>query len=244
IMVEGGFESAYEQKYPVSGLQGNLVKVPTVGVSIGVSSIAEMQLDGGFYNRLAIRQRDSAAPLAGLLDVPGTSTSDVDNAVIGMKLRILSERATRPAFGFRFATKLPNAGSANGLGPDTTDFFASVLAAKTKDSVRVVANLGMGILGDATNGSRQNDVLIYGASVARAFTDRAELVGEVNGRVSTRAGKAFPGTETRGLLRLGGRYTRNAIRFDTAAYFGLTPDDPSIGVTLGFTYVFQAFDIP
>ena len=47
---------------------------------------------------------------------------------------------------------------------------ASVLAAKTTASVRVVGNVGVGILADPTNGNRQNDVLTFGASFARAVT--------------------------------------------------------------------------
>src|SRR5205814_2253400 len=64
VLVEGGLDYAHKQAYPVSGLEGNLWRVPTVGVSVGISSIAELQLDGGFYNRLSIASRDPAAPLA------------------------------------------------------------------------------------------------------------------------------------------------------------------------------------
>jgi hypothetical protein len=111
-------------------------------------------------------------------------------------------------------------------------------------SLRLVGNVGLGILGDPTEGHRQNDVLVYGLSFARAVTTHAEFVGEVNGRVSTRASDPFPGTETRGLLNLGGRYTSGAMRFDASLYFGLTAVDPTVGVAAGFTYVFNAFRIP
>jgi hypothetical protein len=244
VLIEGGVEAAYKQKYPVSGLQGNLIKIPTLGVSIGLSPIAEMQIDGGFFNRLAIRDRDPGAPLAHLVDVAGTSTRDVEDMLVGMKLRLAPEGVRRPSIGFRFATKLPNADTEHGLGPDTVDFFASVLAAKTYESLRIVGNIGLGILTDATDGTRQNDVLTYGVSLARALTPRGEFVGEVNGRVSTRAGEPFPGTETRGQMRFGARYTRNPVRLDAGLYVGLTPDDPKVGLTLGATYVFNAFTLP
>jgi hypothetical protein len=107
-----------------------------------------------------------------------------------------------------------------------------------------VGNFGLGILADPTRGDRQNDVLTYGGSVARAVTQQAEFVGEVNGRVSTRSGDAFPGTESRGLLKVGGRYTQGAVRFDAGVFFGLTSVDPTIGLTAGFTYVFDAFKLP
>jgi hypothetical protein len=182
--------------------------------------------------------------LSNLLTVTGNSTHDVEDFVVGTKIRLLPEAAKHPAFGLRFATRLPNAENESGLGLDTTDFFASLLAAKTVRSIRVVGNIGLAILGDPTEGHRQNDLLTYGASFARALTDRAELVGELNGRVSTRKGDAYPGTESRGLLNLGGRYTRGSVRLDAAVFIGLTPIDPTIGFTTGFTYVFNAFQIP
>lgn len=244
VLIEGGLDVAHDQQYPVSGLKGNLLAVPTIGISVGLSSIAELEIDGGLYDRLNISSRNPAAPLASLLTVTGDSTHDVADAIVGTKIRFVSETANRPALGIRFATKLPNASNESGLGLDTTDFFATLLGAKTVQSIRVVANLGVGILGDPTNGNRQNDDLMYGLSFARAMTQEAELVGELNGRVSTRQGDPFPGTETRGLLKLGGRYTRGTIRVDAAIYFGLTPFDPTIGFTTGFTYVFNAFTVP
>ena len=108
---------------------------------------------------------------------------------------VWSRTGGAPAFGFRFATKLPNASNESGIGLDTTDFFASLLVGKTVRSIRIVGNVGLGILGDPTRGDRQNDVLTYGVSLARAVTQAAELVGEINGRLDTRNGDPPPGTE-------------------------------------------------
>jgi hypothetical protein len=243
VLVEGGIDYAHDQHYPVSGLDGNLRRLPILGVSVGISSIAELQIDGGPFDRLTITNRKQAA-LSELLTVTGDTTHDVDDILIGMKIRLRPETANRPALGFRFATKVPNASNETGLGLDTTDFFASILAAKTVQSIRVVGNIGLGILGDPTDGQRQNDALTYGVSFARAMTQQTELVGELNGRVSTRSGGPLPGTETRGLLKLGGRYTRGAIRFDAGVFVGLTSTDPTVGLTTGFTYIFNAFTLP
>jgi hypothetical protein len=244
LLIEGGIDAAHNQQYPVSGLKGNLWRIPTVGISVGISSIAELQIDGGLYDKLTIAERRTA-PLSNLLTIgTDTTTHDVEDIVLATKIRLTSESAGRPALGVRFATKLPNASNESGLGLDTTDFYMSLLGAKTVESIRVVGNFGFGILADPTNGNRQNDVLTYGLSFARAITQGAELVGELNGRISTRSGDAFPGTESRGLLKLGGRYTHASIRFDAAAYVGLTTIDPTIGFTAGFTYVFSAFTIP
>jgi hypothetical protein len=244
LLLEGGFDVARNQQYPVSGLEGNLLRLPTIGISVGISSIAEIQIDGGLYDRLRITKRDPAAPLASELTATGDSTHDVSDIVIATKIRFMAETAGRPALGIRFATKLPNASNEKGLGLDTTDFTVSLLGAKTMQSIRVVGNLGLGILSDPTVGHRQNDVLAYGLSFARAMTQQTELVGELNGRASTRGGDPFPGTENRGILKLGGRYTRGPVRFDAGVFLGLTSIDPTIGLTAGFTYVFNAFTLP
>lgn len=243
VLLEGGVEFDHDVVYPVSGLTGNLLRVPLFGISVGLSSIAEVQIDQASFSRLDITSR-RPAPLSGLMDVTGSSTTDSDDLIIGTKIRILSEGTARPAFGFRFATKLPNANNESGLGLDTTDFFASVLAGKTTRSVRIVGNIGFAILGDPTNGNRQNDVVTYGASFARAITNAAEVVGEVNGRANTRSAGPLPGTESRSIVRMGLRYTAGGWRGDAALLLGATNNDPGIGFTAGFTYAFTAFQVP
>lgn len=243
LLIESGLDVLHGQRYPVSGLEGNLLRLPTIGVSIGISSIAELQIDGGFYERLSITSRQTA-PLSSLLNVTGDRTHDVSDIVVATKIRMVGERTGRPALAVRFATKLPNASNEAGLGLDTTDFYASLLAAKNIQSLRLVGNVGLGILGDPTSGNRQNDVLTYGLSVARAMTERAEVVGEFNGRANMRSGGAFPGTESRSTMRLGGRFTTGSLRFDAAALVGLTSDGPTIGMTTGLTWVFDAFRVP
>ncbi len=244
LLIEGGFDLARGQKYPVSGLEGNLLRLPTLGISIGISSIAELQIDGGFYDRLNITKRRTA-PLSSLLTVTGAQTHDVSDIVVATKVRMVGEGASHPSLAIRVATKLPNASNEAGLGLDTTDFFASLLTAKNVQSVRVVANAGFAILGDPTSGNRQNDVLTYGLSMARAMTEKAEVVAEVNGRRSMRSGAAFPGTESRSTLRVGGRVTpMPSFRVDAGMLIGLTNAGPTIGATAGFTWVFDAFQVP
>jgi hypothetical protein len=244
VLVEGGIDYAHGVEYRASGLSGSLTRFPLIGVSVGLSSIAEIQIDGGLYNHLTISRRDPGAPLAGMVTATGDTTSSVEDIVIATKVRVSPEGVRRPSFAVRFATKLPNASNESGLGLDTTDFYASVLGAKTIQSWRVVGNLGLGILGDPTRGDRQNDVLTYGVSIARAITPAAEVVAEVNGHVDTRNGQPPPGTESRSLGRIGARYTIDGWRADGAVLFGFTARDPGIGLAGGFTYVFDAFRVP
>jgi hypothetical protein len=243
VLVEAGVDYARDAAYPVSGLEGHLLRFPLLGVSVGLSSIAEIQVDGGLYNRLTVTERLDA-PLASMVTATGETTSSVEDLAIGTKVRIVPEGVVRPAVGLRFATRLPNASNESGLGLDTTDFFASLLAAKTVQSVRVVGNVGVGILADPTRGDRQNDVVTYGLSFARALTQAGEIVGEINGHLDTRAGDPPPGTDSRSVVRFGGRYTIGSLRGDAAVLFGITARDPGVGFAAGFTYVFNAFGIP
>lgn len=245
VLIEGGFDAAKDVFYPASGLQGNLIRLPTLGLSIGVSSIAEVQLDGGLYDRLNITHTGvGPAPLAHMLTVTGDSTHVIPDLTVGAKVRMVSETPSRPAFALRFATKLPNASNESGLGLDTIDFHQQLLVGKTVRSIRIVGNVGLGILSDPTRGDNQNDVLEYGFSLARALKEGLEIVGDVNGHVSTRGGTPPVGTESRGIMRLGGRFTKGTVRIDAAVLLGMTSYDPSFGFTFGATYVFKALNVP
>ena len=244
LLIEAGFDHERDVFYPISGLRGDRLVLPSFGISIGLSSIAELQIDGGFYQRLTVTERRNA-PLSPLVDIDGDRATDVDDFIVATKLRLLSERDARPSVGLRLATKLPNSSNESGLGTDMTDFFASLLFAKTVESVRVVGNAGLAIIGDPTSSTpEQNDLMTFGVSVARAMTSAAELVGEVNGRLNLINGAAEAGAENRAVMRLGGRYTRGPVRVDGAVLLGMTSRDPGFGVTAGFTWVLNAFQVP
>lgn len=242
VLVEAGLDYGRDVLYPASGLNGSLLRLPLVGVSVGIGSIADIQLDSG-WNRLAIAER-RPAPLSGAVTATGNRSSGVEDMVVATKVRLAPEGTRRPALGLRFATKLPNASNENGLGLGTTDFLAFALVAKTMQSVRIVGNLGMGLLGDPTRGGGRNDVILYGVSFARALTEAAEVVGELNGRADRGQGQPPPGTESHSLLRFGGRYTRGLVRVDGGLVVGLASRDPGLGFSAGVTYVFNAFRIP
>src|SRR3954463_4238568 len=67
VLIEGGFDYSWDNEFPASGLTRNPLRLPLLGFSVGVSSIAEIQLDGGFHNHLWITDRDPSAPLYSLV---------------------------------------------------------------------------------------------------------------------------------------------------------------------------------
>jgi hypothetical protein len=243
MLIELGMDYNRDVFFPVSGLRGNHFIVPPFGVSMGVSSIAEIQVDAGLYQKLYITEQVPGAPFSHLLQLDTGSTADIDDIHIGAKVKLLGETARRPAIGSWFSTRLPNAGNESGLGKDMQDFASALTIGKTVQSVRVVANIGMLMLGNPTRQAAQDDLLIYSLSVARALSQRAEVVGEFVGRANF-ANIVTPGAEDRGLLRFGTRYTIGTVRFDAGILLGLTPRDPEIGFTGGFTWVFNAIHIP
>lgn len=243
ILLEAGLDFLYGVPYPVTGLKGNLTRIGTFGLSFGVSSIAEIQVDGGLANRLGITAIDPGAPLASRYTGSVDATAGFEDMVVGAKVRFASETESRPAFAFRFATKLPLVGTDTGLGTGTTDFNVGLLVAKTVRSTRVAANVGVGIMGDPVEGDRHNELLTYGMSFARAVRTGAEVVAEFNGRLDLGSDEPPVGTDSRMMIRVGGRFTRGPVRLDTGLLLGVTDRDPSWGVTFGATWVFKAFDV-
>src|SRR5262249_60738252 len=112
-----------------------------------------------------------------------------------------------------------------------------------RGAVAGVGHAGLISMSQPLDGTRQNDVLAYGFSLARAITGGTEIVGEIIGRASVANGPAPIGTESRGRLKFGGRYTYGPVRFDAAVFFGLNTVDPTVGFTTGATYIFNAFRV-
>ena len=243
ILIEAGLDYEHDIFLPASGLTGDILKAPTFGLSIGLSSIAELQVDGAFYQRMSIEKLEPA-PFGFKLRIDGDTTSDVDDFVIATKLKVMSEKARRPSLGLRLATKLPNASNETGLGLDTLDFSAVMLVGKTSGSTRVVGNLGAALLGDPLRGDRQFDVMVYGFSVARALSEGLEVVGEVHGQFQWAWDFPPPGAESKATFRGGVRYTYGAGRIDAGLLIGTTSRDPGIGFTVGYTHVLDAFTPP
>jgi hypothetical protein len=243
MLIEAGIDYDRDANFPVSGLRGNHLTLPSFGVSLGVSSVAEIQIDWAPYQKLSITDQFDGAPLAEFLELDGSTTDDFGDIYIGAKVKLLGETARRPAIGSWFRTRLPNAGNESGLGKDVQDFSSAISIGKTVQSIRVVANVGMTMIGKPTEVAAQDDLLIYSLSVARAISPAAEVVGEFVGRANF-ANIITPGAEDRGLLRFGTRYTMSGVRLDAGVLIGLSPRDPEIGVTGGFTWVFDAFRVP
>ena len=241
ILVETGVVHLREQSFPVSGLRGHYTNAPSLGFRFGAGGVAEFQVTHASYQHLAVTERFDA-PRDHVLRVDGDSILDFDDLVVGAKIRVLAERSNRPSLGMYFSTRLPNAAGGSGLGKDTIDFHNSVLVGKSMGPVRTVLNVGLGILGDPTNGVRQNDVLLYGLSVVGRLADSLEVVADVNGHRNLRTGEVPPGTDSTAFARGGLRYLRGNVRIDGAMVWGLYELDATIGGTIGISFLFDGWE--
>src|SRR5437763_162020 len=85
VLVEGGISAAHDVTFPLSGFKGDLWQLPVLGLNVGLSSIADLQITGGPYNYLSISSR-APGPLAGVVTSTGNSTQSVEDITIGAKI--------------------------------------------------------------------------------------------------------------------------------------------------------------
>ena len=238
VLLEGGLSFERDQTNPSNGLTGDLARLASFGVSVGLSPTAEVQIDGGLVQRFTVTETALMNPLlTGTTLVVGDRASSLEDLIVATKIRLAAESASRPALGLRFGTKLPTASPEDGVGLGTTDFFASFLVAKTVQSVRTVGNVGLVVLGNPVTPQDSATAMGFGLSVARALTNEFEVVGELNGRLTPFEKIVPAGLESRGVLRFAGRYTYAMLRLDFGVLAGITSRDPSFGISAGATYV-------
>jgi hypothetical protein len=239
VRLELGVDFLQRQRFPVSGLTGDLTRVGVIGINVGLSPNVEVQLDGVAQNFLSINSRTQISPIPLSLAANATSTNDVGDFTLSTKIKIRNETARSPSLGFRFGVQLPNSNQARGIGVNQTNAFGSVLFGKKfgqDGRLNTFANLGVAILSAPTVLFSQNDVFTYGFAGIYRFNNQLNFAGEINGRANTRPGTGPLGTESQSEGRFGVQYKASGLRFDFAGIAGLTKYSPRTGVTFGVTY--------
>ncbi|HSB12578.1 MAG TPA: hypothetical protein VLM38_24020 [Blastocatellia bacterium] len=241
IRIETGFEFLQSQRFPLSGLRGDLTKLADTRLSFGLAPNVEFQVEWTLQNFLSIQSR-TPSPIDLKLGLNESDTNDVGDVRLWMKIKLRNETRIAPALGFRFGVELPNSNQARGIGVNTTNFFGMVTAGKHigGDKLNVFGNLGLGILTAPLEATSQNDVLLYGLAGSYAATDRVNIVGEINGFHSTRK-RAPLGTEDFSEARLGAQIRALGVRWFAAGIFGTSKRAPKTGLSLGITYDWDAF---
>lgn len=241
IRIETGFEFLQNQTFPLSGLSGDVTKLADTRLSFGLAPNVEFQIEWTFQHFLSINRR-TPSPINLKLGANAADTNDVGDAMLWMKMKLRNESARLPAVGFRFGVQLPNSNEAFGIGTNTTNFYGMFTAGKKfkGERLKVFGNLGIGILETPLSNFSQNDVLLYGLAGIYQATDQVNLVGEVNGRHSTRR-RAPLGTEDFSEARIGAQIRALGVRWNAAGVFGLSKNAPKTGLAVGITYDWDAF---
>ena len=232
MRLDVGFEFLQQQRFPLSGLRGDLSRVGVIGLSIGVAPRIEVQVRGTLQNYLSIDERQGGAiPLR--LPTP-ESTHDVGDFSLWTKIRVRAAQRRWPALGVRFGVELPNSAQARGIGTNQTNVFASVLVEKQWGALDLFGHVGLGILPAPIEPFVQNDVLLYGVAGVYEMNERVHLVAEMSGWANTR--RVAPlGTESRGQVRFGLRFRTGRLWWDLAGVRGVNAIDPRSGVVFGMS---------
>lgn len=241
IEIAAGVDFLQNDKFPLSGLKGDLTRVGNIRLSVGVNSNVEIQYEGTIRNFLAINSAENPPPIP--LNVTGSSTSDVGELSVATKVRLRNETKNLPGIAFQSGFQIPNTDQARGIGTNQINLFTRLILQKTigkepdrDPAAKVFGNVGLGIQTAPLEQFSQNDVVLYGLAGIFRVTDNINVVGDVNGQVSTRSSGTPLGTESRGQVRIGTQIKASGLRFDTAAILGINRFSPRSGITFGVTY--------
>jgi hypothetical protein len=235
VRAEFGVEFLQGQRYSLSGLRGNLIRMGVASFHVGVGEYAEFQISGVAQDVLSVSSRtEPVIPPA----FTGDSTNDFGDLILGTKIKFAGEKGYRPAIAFKFAVELPNAKHDSGLGTNQTEFFSSLLFKKHFGRSQILADLGFAILGSPVLQGRQTDPLTYGIGAIVPIHRNINLVAEVSGRQGP---PRRVGNENRSQARAGIQFWTGRLRWDVGGVAGLKRYDPKSGVVVGMTYEFQGF---
>ncbi|MCS6816526.1 MAG: hypothetical protein N0A16_06745 [Blastocatellia bacterium] len=230
LRIDLGFEFAQTQRFPLSGLRGDLSRMGVLGLSLGVAPRVELQLRGTIQNYLSIDERRGGAISLRLPTLE--STHDVGDFSLWTKVQLRAAEGRWPALGVRVGVELPNSDQARGIGTNQTNFFAAVLAEKQWGDFDLFGHIGVGILPAPIEPFVQNDVLLYGLAGVYELNARTHLVAEVSGWENTRR-RAPLGTESRGQMRIGLQLRTGRLWWDLAGVRGVHAIDPRSGIIFG-----------
>lgn len=240
LEITAGTDFFQRQKFPLSGLEGDLTRVGDIRIRTGYAPNVEVQIEGVMQNFLAINSQSKTPPIP--LNIDGNSTNDFGDITTSVKIRLRNETKNLPAFGLKFGFQMPNSNQAKGIGTNQINIFTKFIVQKKFGSVKnktpklnVYGNLGLGIMTAPLDRFTQNDVILYGLAGIYRLNGNVNLASEVNGSYSTR-GTTPLGTESQGQFRFGTQIKVSGLRFDTAAIIGLTKNSPRTGLTFGVTY--------
>ena len=242
VRAEVGFDFLQDVGFPLSGLRGDETSIGVLSVRMGISKIAEIELEGAVQNFLDVKSRGvSFVPNLELTGV--NSTHDTGDFALSTKIRFRAPSGKKPGIAFRFGFIMPNSNQARGIGTNTTNVYALFALEEQLQKLRLMGDVGLEILQSPNALFSQNDELMYGAGFSYPVHKRVNIVGEVNGLYSARTINAgLVGTQSTGQGRFGLQIFAGGFTWDLAGIRGLNKYDARTGFTFGVSKEFHLFD--
>jgi hypothetical protein len=242
IRAEVGFDFLQDVGFPLSGLRGDETSVGVLSLRMGISKIAEIEVEGAVQNFLDVKSEGvSFVPNLELTGV--NSTHDTGDFALSTKIRFRAPSGKKPGIAFRFGFIMPNSNQARGIGTNTTNVFAMIALEEQLQKLRLMGDVGLEILEAPNALFSQNDVLMYGAGFSYPVHKRVNIVGEVNGLYSARTiNTGLLGTQSTGQGRFGLQIFAGGFTWDLAGIRGLNKYDARSGFTFGVSKEFHLFD--
>jgi hypothetical protein len=242
VRAEVGFDFLQDVGFPLSGLRGDLTSVGVINMRMGISKIAEIELEGAVQNFLDVKSQ--GASFVPNLELTGVnSTHDTGDFTLSTKVRFRAPTGKKPGIAFRFGFIMPNSNQARGIGTNTTNVFALIALEEQIQKLKLMGDAGLEILESPNALFSQNDVLMYGVGFSYPVHKRVNVVGEVNGLYSARTINAgLVGTQSTGQGRFGLQIFAGGFTWDLAGIRGLNKYDARSGFTFGVSKEFHLFD--
>jgi len=230
-----GVEFLQGQRYSLSGLRGDLIRLGVSSIHVGVGEYAEFQISGVAQALLSVSERSEPFIPA---TFSGNSTNDFGDLILGTKIKFAGEKGARPAIAFKFAVELPNAKHDSGLGTNETEFYSSLLFKKHFGRSQIMADLGFAILGSPVLQGRQTDPFTYGVAAIVPLHRAVSMYVDFSGRQGP---PRRVGNENKSQVRAGIQFQTGKVRWDVGGVAGLMRYDAKSGILVGMTYEFQGF---
>src|SRR5215813_14588062 len=125
VRAEVGFDFLQDVGFPLSGLRGDETSVGVLNLRMGISKIAEIEVEGAIQNFLDVKSR--GASFVPNLQLTGVnSTHDTGDFSLATKIRLFKPSGKKPGLAFKFGFIMPNSNQARGIGTNTTNVFALI----------------------------------------------------------------------------------------------------------------------
>jgi hypothetical protein len=223
----------------LAGVDGEILRAPTLVLKLGLADQAMFQVSWPAYNRLRVHSQTEPPLLGRRL---GRVSTDWGDLTVATLIRLHADQGRWPGTGIRFAAKLPNSNEKLAIGDNTTDVFATALLAKSfARRVSIFADAGLGILTKRTTLFAQDDVFTYGLMADWRVRERLHAVGEITGHAASHPGG--PGTGSRSEMRAGLELGHHAFHWSAQAIHGLSGwDSRGVGVSLNVSTSFALLE--